>query len=83
MIRIYEVLNPYMFSPEYVYLSDDWVSSNFDSLQQLFDVGFDDIEKRQCLPEDYDDLERWDDVTFLIEVESFDDADTLYPELFI
>lgn len=84
MINIYQFDNPYS-GREYLYTTDYWFSSNFDSLQQLAEVGYDDPDKEKLeassrnihLDPFYSDLQ------LIAVIEDFDKLLTGYPELFI
>ena len=87
MIHILESANSYHYA--YFFISPDYVFSNFDFLEQLSDVGFDDPGKIQ-VTENYksqddalQDLLVYDDVTLLATVDSLDNLFDNYPELFL
>lgn len=87
MIHILECVNEYKHT--YFFISPDYVSSDFDFLEQLIDVGFDDPEKVPiCIYGDnqasaLDVLLACSDLSFLATVDSFDNLRDNYPELFL
>ena len=87
MIHILECVNEYQHT--YFFISPDYVSSGFDFLDQLIDVGLDDPEKVPIIA--YGDnqssalatLLACDDLHHLATVDSFDNLFDQYPELFL
>lgn len=87
MIRIYQVAPTNSIKwPRYFFIdliTRTW-SSDFDDIQQLVDVAYDDPELRSLEPDDdADSIDEFDDVTFLCEVESLSKLEEQFPELFI
>ena len=81
MINIYQVNNA--FGIDYFFTTPFWFSSNFDSLQQLIEVGLDDPDKGEIddsMNIHLDPL--YDDCTLLCTIEEFEDLYD-YPELLI
>ena len=86
MIQIYEVApNKVIRFPRYFFydfIAGSW-SSDFDSLEQLIDIGFSDTEIAHYSNELFlTSIEKYSDCTLLIEVENLEDIYN-YPELFI
>lgn len=81
MINIYRYDSPYGIV--YFFTTPFWFSSNFDSLQQLIEVGLDDPDREQIngsMNIHLDPL--YDDCTLLCTIEEFEDLYD-YPELLI
>ena len=83
MINIYQFND--IFGKAYVYVTDYWFSSNFDSLQQLVEIGYDDPHKAELQGESRNIhlYEEYRDLQLLADIEDFDELLTDYPELFI
>lgn len=90
MINIYD----FPTSPHHLFIftTEEWFSSNFDSLGQLLDVGLDDYDKMPLTSGEYRhaDLtidihlnDEFADARLLCTVPSFEDVPILYPELLI
>ena len=71
----------------YFFLTDTYFSSDFDFLEQLIDVNIDDPEKRAFYPNETPESiinnPAMSDVTVLCKVNTFDEIESNYPELFI
>lgn len=78
----------------YIYTTEEWFSSNFDSLEQLADVGFDNTDKVGLNDPDYvlsanllpriDTHESYSDAIFLGTVNTFEELTVEnYPEFWI
>lgn len=73
----------------FFFISPDYVSSNFDFLEQMSDVGLDDPGKilitkhYQTQSDALQDLLSYPDVTLLATVDSLDNLFDNYPELFL
>jgi hypothetical protein len=87
MIHILESAITYRHA--YFFVSPDYVSSNFDFLEQLSDVGLDDPNKVPITlyyinqAHALQDFVKYADVTLLATVDSLDDLFDNYPELFL
>ena len=87
MIHILECVNEYQHT--YFFISPDYVSSDFDFLDQLIDVGFDDTEKVSISMYGDDQssalatLLICSDLYHLATVDSLDNLYDQYPELFL
>lgn len=87
MIHILESKTP--TKHVYVYISTDYVSSDFDSLEQMSDVNFDDPSKSDI--QHFGNTQsralasflEFDDITLLATVDSLDNLLDNYPELFL
>jgi len=80
------MINIFKRKEEYVFTTDKWFSSNFDSLTQLIDVGLDDTDKRELYSDEEERLDRmglYKDLIYLCSVNTFEEIETKYPELFI
>lgn len=77
------MINIFYFPADiYVFTTNDWFSSNFDSLEQLIDVGLDDSDKVPINLNPRLDRE-FQDAVYLGSVENFEDFYIEYPEYFI
>jgi hypothetical protein len=73
--------NDFRTFPTYLYTTKDWFSSDFDSLEQLMDVGLDDPDKVDNIKAD-EYLISYPDIIHLCDVDKLEDLYN-YPELFI
>lgn len=87
MINIYYVPTENI----YIFVTPEWFSSDFDSLEQLIDVNLDDPDKiyltyiydYNCNNINVHNLEMYSDLVLLCTVNSFEEIEPNYPELFI
>ena len=85
MYRVYVVFSEYK-EPIYLFTYEHWWSSDFDSLEQLIDVGLDDPDKEPLDGHSLEDdiiLNLDETLVHLCSVESLDDIESLHPELFL
>ena len=87
MYHVYEVASTYVDSI-YMFTYEHWWSSDFHSLEQLIDVGLHDpaksfFEEDLTSLEDIISLNPDETLIHLCSVESLDDIEQHYPELFI
>jgi len=84
-VRLYRATTLLQVHSIYIYITDKWFSSNFDSLEQLCEVGYDDSDKRATESNDVDWIANEEECQLLVvaDVESFEDIPYKYPELFI
>lgn len=85
MINIYYVPTENI----YIFVTPDWFSSDFDSLEQLIDVNLDDPFKIplaviEIIPDmNIHKTNLYSDLVLLCTVNSFEEIEPNYPELFI
>lgn len=82
--QIFEAVNIWVnhIDRAYIFTTSEWFSSNFDSLEQLCEVGLDDPDKvvndLNCRLD-----EKYSDCTFLFETDDLETVKQNFPEFFI